>query len=71
MTLNNLNGQFVLTVTCVLVAVAVLIRRIAQTIRNPGGSGCHSGGCSGCPSKNATGMDGFISLDQLTKKDLQ
>ncbi|MCA9067889.1 MAG: hypothetical protein KDA84_03140 [Planctomycetaceae bacterium] len=69
--MDQINEQLVLTITCVLVAVAVLVRRFVQFVRQPNGGGCHSGGCSRCPSRNATNSDGFISLDQLTNPDLQ
>ena len=61
--MNSINGQLLLALTCVAVAGIVLIRRLVLMIRNPGKSGCQSGGCGGCPS--TANKDGFVSLDRL------
>ncbi len=63
--MDQANMQTLLALTCVAVAVGVLVRRLVMMIRHPAGSGCHAGGCQGCPSKSLRKTDGFVSLDQL------
>jgi hypothetical protein len=67
---DQINGQLLLALACVAVAVAVLVRRFVLMIRSPGKSGCQSGGCGSCPSAKAAPSEGFVSLDQLTKPEL-
>lgn len=65
--MHPFDGQLLLALTCVAVAVAVLARRFVSMVRNTGKGGCRSEGCGGCPSKLPDNEKGFVSLDIILR----
>ena len=63
-----IDWQIVATAASIVLAIAVVLRRVIRLF-STGAAGCQTGGCASCPSQGAKGLgptsSGFVPLETL------